>query len=202
MKKMIVCVLLLVLLAGCIKVQETDSQQETNPAEVGVDETVEDEGVEVPKPKSYVLGAEAKTLVEDQMAKGQDVILPQVFQKLAYGESYVFAIGVNNKQTQEDEFIVNVKFKEAYGNYKNPIDGADEETMNTWIKTVFQPFILGSYKNQIMGIAIESGDMSPGVKAQRGTYVFDVDVYHRISPGAGKINSEYGPGNQISIRVE
>jgi hypothetical protein len=94
-----------------------------------------------------------------------------------------------------------VEFENAYDKYMNTID-ADEAAMNSWVKTVFQPFLLESYESEVMGIAVEVGDTSPGVRPAKGTYVFEVQVYHRVAPGAGLINTPYGTKNKLSIKVE
>ncbi len=108
MKKILVCIMLLVVLAGCIKVQDEDGTgKDGKSADIEVGETVEDEGLsEEPKAKSYTLKEETKALVESQMGAGSNVVFPQNFNRISYGEAYVFGLGVNNMQTYEDEFKV------------------------------------------------------------------------------------------------
>ena len=203
MKKVLVCIMLLVVLAGCIKVQDEDGTgNDGKSADIEVGETVEDEGLpEEPKAKSYTLKEETKALVESQMGAGSNVVFPQNFQRISYGDAYVFGLGVNNMQTYEDEFKVEVNFDKAYDKYMNDIE-VDEVTMNTWVKTVFDNFHLGSYKSNVMGIAMEVGYMKSGVKPQSGTYVFEIEVFHRISPGAGLVNTPYGAKQKVSIKVD
>lgn len=205
MKKIIACILLLAVLAGCVNVQETEQQTTPQASPDKTGETAQSGSTAQQQVQQqvqqYMLSAETKALVESQLTAGKNVVFPQNYKQLSNGQSYVFGIGVNNLQTVEDEFQVNVNFKKAYDKYMNTIE-TDQATMDSWVKTVFSPFMLDSYKSEIMGIAIEAGNMKPGVKAQAGTYVFEAQVMHRISPGAGFINSPYGSKYEISVRVQ
>lgn len=192
MKKLIACLLALFVLVGCV-------QQPTEEDETG--ETAQEAEVtprKVAEPSS-VLSDEIKDTIDEQLQPGIKSSIPVNYQKLKYGEVFVFGVGVQNILNLEDEFLVKVSFDKAYDRMMNTI-GTSEEMMNDWVKTKLEPFTLAKDEKQTVAIVIEVGKIMPGIRPTPGTYVFDVEVLY--SRGGRYINKEYIGKSAFSIKVE
>lgn len=196
MKKLIVCLLVVLVLAGCVQPQaeeKTEEDVEEQTVEEQITKTVETKPTDV-------LSDEIKEIIEAQLTAGvkySDIIPNHL--KLKYGEKGVFGVGVQNIQNADDDYLISVTFDKAYDKYMNTIP-TSEEMMNGWIKTNLEVFTLPKGETQIISIVIEVGDVVPGIKPQEGTYTFDLKTLYKR--GGYHANKELVGTRAISIRVE
>jgi hypothetical protein len=196
MKRIIVCLLVMLLFAGCAQQAAEDTTKATTETKTTATETTKDEI----KPESTVLTDEILDTLNEQLkpgVKSTDLIPNHV--KLKYGDQAVFGVGIQNIQNAEDIFFIKVTFDKAYDKYMNTID-TDEETMNDWVTTVLKEFTLAPSEKKIVSVVIEVGDTNSGVKPQPGTYQFDVETLYKR--GGYYANKEYIGRREFSIRVE
>lgn len=193
MKKLIVCILTLVVLAGCAQPPAEDA------GTAAADTVAEGSTAKETKAAETVLGEEIGRAIDEQLISGERYILPVNYKKLKYGESFIFGLGVQNVLSLPDRYQVSMNFDKAYDRMTNPID-TDEDTMNNWVKTVFEPFDLDSYTKETVSIKMQVGDIKPGVRPKPGTYVFDIDILN-AGGSSVSIRKEYGMA-EISIKVE
>lgn len=193
MKKLIACIfVLLVLVIGCTQPQVEDEG-------TSVDNVAEGSTAKEVKAADTVLGEEIGRAIDEQLVSGDRYILPVNYKKIKYGESFIFGLGVQNVLSLPDRYQISMNFDKAYDRMTNPID-TDEDTMNKWIKTIFEPFELDQYTKETISIKMQAGDIKPGVRPKAGTYVFDVDILN-AGGSSVSIRKEYGK-TEISIRVE
>lgn len=199
MRKAFVCLIALLVLAGCAQqaAQDTGAAQQDTQPEAAAD-TTPAETQEPPAQSSYVLSDELRNTVNEQLEPGVKVVMPLAYAKLSYGEASTFGIGIQNLQTLADEFLIKVYFDEAYDKYTNPIS-TDEDTMNRWIKTNLPMFTLDSMEKDILSFTIEAGDIQPGVKPAPGSYVFDVEFLHK--KGGYHANKDYVGKKEVTIKI-
>jgi len=192
MKRIIACIMVLLVLAvGCTQPVAEDDGTETDVAQGSTAKIV--------KAADTVLGAEIGKAIDEQLVPGEKYILPVNYQKLAYGEEFIFGLGVQNVNPQDDKYQITVKFDKAYDRMTNNID-VDEDTMNKWIKTIFEPFEINSYEKETASIIMEVGEIKPGVMPKPGTYVFDLEILN-AGGSSVTIRKEYGM-TELSIKVE
>jgi len=174
MKKILVLMLALIVLAGCAAQQgpdESAAREAAKAAETPV-------GDKIVKAPSTVISAELRDEIESALVKGVKFSMPLNYRKMEYGDSFVFGVGVQNVKTKQYEFSVDVTFKKAYDRMTNSIS-VDDDLMNSWIKSTIGPFDLDQNQKNVVSVRIEAGDIRPGIEAAPGTYVFDVKSYSR-----------------------
>ena len=187
---------MLVLLAGCV-------QQEA-PADEGAPSAEEDaaaqERVEVQQVKSTNIDADLVKTIDEQLTPSIKYVMPLSFRKMAYGDSFVFGLGVQNVNTYDMQYLVEAEFNRAYDKYTNTIDGIDEDMVNSWVKTNFEVFELSKYGKKTISMVVEVGNMAPGKKPVAGAYEFDVQVMSgKLSDAL--LNDEYGAKTKLTIKI-
>jgi hypothetical protein len=195
MKKLIVCILALIVLAGCVQPPADEGAEEAAPKTTVKDTTEAKETTAA----STILGEEIGGAIDEQLVPGVKSVIPVNYKKMKYGDTFVFGIGIRNTFNLPDDFLVSVYFDKAYDKYMNVID-TDEDTMNSWIKTKFEPFTLDQDETQAVSVVMEVGYTMSGVKPAAGTYVFDVETLSK--KGGSRINKEHVGKREISIKIE
>ena len=190
MKRIIACMLLLFVLAGCV--QQTQEEE----AKEGTRETGE---VQIQQTTSTTLSSDIKNAIDEQLLPGVRSVMPINYRKLSYGDTFVFGIGVQSILNYEDIFMIKVTFNKAYDRYMNSIE-TDEETMNGWIKSANEEFTLNTGDKKTVPIVVEIGNMRPGTKPIAGTYVFSVETLNK--EGGYYTNKEYSGKRDLSIKIE
>lgn len=193
MKRIIVCLLVMLLFVGCTQ-QAAEEEVETEE-----DTTTETQQTEV-KPESTILTDEVIDTLNAQLTPGvkSTNIVPNHL-TLKYGGRAVFGIGLQNIQNAEDDFLVTAEFDKAYDKYMNTID-TSEDMMNSWVKTNLEMFTLASNEKKIVSIVIDVEEINDGVKPPAGTYQFRVETLYKR--GGFHPNKEYIGRRTVSIRVE
>ena len=197
MNRTIICMLvLLVLAAGCVQPQADTAEKEAAPAE---EQAAEGSTAKPVIAAETILGEDIGKAIDENLASGMRYLIPVNYKSIAYGNSFIFGVGVQNVMPTSDKYLLSVTFDKAYDKMTNTID-TDSDTMNKWIKTVFEPFDLEPYAKQTAAIKVQVGDIKQGVKPSAGTDVFDVDILN-AGGGSFSIRKEYDSA-KISIRVE
>ena len=195
MKKILFCLMVLVLLAGCVQQEAADEG-----APSAQEEAEAQERVEVQQVKSTNIEPEIVKAIEDQLTPAVKSVMPLTYRKMAYGDSYVFGLGVQNVNTYDMQYLVEIEFNKAYDKYTNKIDAVDEETVEGWIKTNFEVFELSKYEKKTVSVAVEVGNMAPGKKPVPGAYEFDVQVMSgKLSDAL--LNDEYTAKTKLTIKI-
>ncbi|MBN2112205.1 hypothetical protein JW707_03850 [Candidatus Woesearchaeota archaeon] len=197
MKRIIVCLLAVLLLAGCAQqAAETAPEQKTETKATVTEEVKTDEV----KPVSTILSSEIVDSLNSQLKPGVKYtdITPN-HAVLEYGNQFIFGLGLQNIQNAEDTFLIKVTFDKAYDKYTNTIS-VSEEMVNSWLKTNLEEFTLAPGEKKIVSVLIEVGNANTGTKPQPGTYEFDVETLHQ--GGGYRPTKEYVGRREVSIRVE
>lgn len=194
MKKLLVLMLALIVLAGCVQTgvkDEKATREAAQEAETPVGDKI------VSAPSSKVLSSELKQEIESKLIKGVKFSMPLNYRRMQYGDSFVFGVGVQNVKTREYEFSVDATFKKAYDKMMNTIS-VEEDLMNDWIKSTLKPFNLAQNEKKVVSVVIEAGDIRSGIEAVPGTYVFNVDSYFREFDNV--VRDEYAKA-EFSVKV-
>jgi hypothetical protein len=194
MKKAIVLLLALFVLAGCAQ----QAVQETTTTKTTTQKQTTTEVIEVEEKDTGVLSDEIKTAVDSQLGPGVKYAFPLRYAQLSPGEKFAFGLGLQNTRNKETLFRIEMGFDKANDKMMNPIS-TDEDTMNSWIKTNFDEFSLAKEGKKTITIVMEAGDIKPGVEAVPGSYIFDLEVFYADS---GTItNDEYTGKMEITVKV-
>ncbi len=172
MKKLLVLMLALVVLAGCAQVDDESAERDAAKA---AETPVGDKIVSAP---STVLSVELKDEITSALVKGVKFSMPLNYRKMSFGDSFVFGVGVQNIKARQYEFSVDVTFKKAYDRMTNSIS-VEEDMMNNWVKSTLKPFDLAQNDKKVVSVVIKAGDIRPGIEPALGTYVFNVESYFR-----------------------
>jgi len=205
MKKAIVCLLALLLLAGligCVPVEEeSEAQQPAKEQETKTTQTAKDQQkAPTMEEEAPELSSEFVALIEEEMkpAIRASHVYPHSI-KLKYGDVQAFGVAIQNTLRDPEEFQIKVVFDKAYDKYTNQID-VDEAVMNSWLKTSIEIFELVPGEETMITIIMEVGNKMSGVKPTPGTYVFDVEILHRAD--RTDMVEDYVAPKELAIRIE
>ncbi len=146
------------------------------------------------------MSAETSQKLKAGLTSTTKYFMTESYKQLSLGQHYTFGIAFTNRVPEKDNFLVDVKFKRAYDKSTNTIDGVDATDVATWLAhndysvTPLQP-----NQQSFQSIVVEVKDFADGSTPQKGTYEFDVNVFHQAQ--FSEVNQEYSGDIVLAIQV-
>jgi len=205
MKKILILLVALLLLAGCAKQKTTT----TSPIQIqtsGGQQTQTQQQTQNQQQTRIVdidsMKADANALVDACLKPGVDICMAKNFAKGKIGDTLIIGYGISNIMPNEEEFIFNITFFKVQDKFGSGTTTADKATMLQWVKET--EFLGKTYKikpmeKQFLPVTVKIGqEYAPNAPTKPGTYIFDIRAY-RLKNG---LKEEYGPVKEFSIAVE
>ncbi len=199
MKKLAILTLLLMVLAACSQpALQTlpDAPMDSAPEVASADIT--------PAPSvpadDYSMPSETKTKLDKGLTSVTKYFLTENFAKLSPGQFKVFGLGFTNRLIDSDNFLPVLTFKRAYDKGTNTIDSANAQQVAGWIsQNEFFVTRLSPGEQEKVPVVIKVMDFADGTPAPKGTYEFELNVFHQGE--YFQVDQDYSGDLTISIQV-
>ena len=200
MKTTAILALCLLILAGCGPALQELPEAPITPVPSVPSAPVPFPGPTTPTFVDYSMSAETSQKLKAGLTSTTKYFMTESYKQLSLGQHYTFGIAFTNRVPEKDNFLVDVKFKRAYDKSTNTIDGVDATDVATWLAhndysvTPLQP-----NQQSFQSIVVEVKDFADGSTPQKGTYEFDVNVFHQAQ--FSEVNQEYSGDIVLAIQV-
>ncbi|MBI4151257.1 hypothetical protein HY492_03965 [Candidatus Woesearchaeota archaeon] len=197
MKTTAILALCLLILAGCSPALQKLPEAPLTPVSSATPAPAP-----TPSPVSvdYSMTPETEKKLHDGLTSTTKYFVTESYAPLSSGQHYTFGIGFTNRFPEKDNFLVDVAFKRAYDKSTNTIDGVDASDVATWLShndysvTPLQP-----NQQSFQTIVIEANNFADGRAPPKGTYEFDVNIFHQAQ--FPEVNQEYSGDLTLAIQV-
>ena len=124
------------------------------------------------------LDKETEAKIDQLLADGAPVAIPQNKKAIKRGHSDVFGLGIRNIYREPKDFYVVMSFSKAYRRDNTAIDDADDAYIDSnWIFADIGQHTLNPNSNMIVSLYVEvQGQMDEDFGTELGTYIFNVCV--------------------------
>lgn len=144
----------------------------------------------VPVAVDYSMTPETEKRLKDGLTSTTKYFMTENYRQLSAGQHYTFGIGFTNRFPEKDNFLVDVSFKRAYDKATNTIEGVDASDVAVWLtRNDYAVTPLQPNQQSFQSIVVDVGTFPDGSEPQKGTYEFDVDVFHQAN--FPEVNQDY-----------